>query len=752
MRNDSHRAVQRLLNDTKNSVTDKQFFTARAFSLALEDIAAAQTSRFKPKNRIRVIVVWKPRSDMTARTDGNLIFINAAYPGFRGLNREQRYVRVLAFFSHELGHVLFTDFTEVKKHLTAFLSGNWHPKAPDLSDPVAKGNASAPFSWIASLDTLTSDSKEVRVKIFSRIIRNLHNIIEDAHIEDLILKAYPGTLGQTLEIDRYADRKEMQSLSDLLKRRDEGDLLDYHIMTRLVLNYGKWGDFKYGDAERSEPCIQKLYNILDILDEAVNQYKAVYRSMAVNAILVEFWPEIHQAIECFAAEYEERRSKDPNTDLNKLLDKNQVGTPEGTGGEPLAGFFPGENTSATPRSGDRVSKDTKGSANKKGAEESASPSGDATSLACPKTDPDTHSENASDKSAESLQVTPEEGCRFSLQEGRATAVAGVGGIEYDDSYEPEPYAGAATDIQRILTAVAEERLEEAHCEALQRESNEIDYGQIHQGVLISIKREAVVSLEEMYQYREVAAPLLQISKQLQKQILNAINDRRNGAKINGLVYGRRLEGHRIYRRDGKVFSKKSLPNEEPIMAVSLLVDESGSMNYSDRASYARAAAIILQDFCAALNIPFCCMGHTSDTIKSWTDTDVQLFSYADFTSVDKNDKYRLMAIRPRHNNRDGAALRFVGEHLAKRPEKTKLLLIISDGQPMSMQYHGLEAEKDLKQIQQELRRKGITLIAAAIGSDKKAIHRIYGDAFLDISDLNRLPVALTQLVKRMIRL
>ena len=40
---------------------------------------------------------------------------------------------------------------------------------------------------------------------------------------------------------------------------------------------------------------------------------------------------------------------------------------------------------------------------------------------------------------------------------------------------------------------------------------------------------------------------------------------------------------------------------------------------------------------------------------------------------------------------------------------------------------------------------------AAIGDDKENMERIYGDSFLDITDLNQLPVKLTQVVKRFLR-
>lgn len=66
-------------------------------------------------------------------------------------------------------------------------------------------------------------------------------------------------------------------------------------------------------------------------------------------------------------------------------------------------------------------------------------------------------------------------------------------------------------------------------------------------------------------------------------------------------------------------------------------------------------------------------------------------------------------------------------------------------------HYGTAAEEDLRGIKQEYQRKGILFVAAAIGNDKQNIERIYGDSFLDITDLNQLPTKLTGVVKRHIR-
>ena len=205
---------------------------------------------------------------------------------------------------------------------------------------------------------------------------------------------------------------------------------------------------------------------------------------------------------------------------------------------------------------------------------------------------------------------------------------------------------------------------------------------------------------------------MNISRQLQRSLIQKLKDQQRGGKQTGLVMGRRLDAHALCRNDGKVFYKNNLPNEIPRISVALLLDESGSMSCGDRTTYARAAAIILYDFCQSLNIPIMVYGHST----GWR-TGVDLYSYAEFDSIDKNDKYRLMDISARGSNRDGAALRYVAEQLSKREEEVRILILVSDGQPADSGYSGTPAEEDLRGIKQEYRRKGLLFVAAAIGDD-----------------------------------
>jgi nitric oxide reductase activation protein len=255
------------------------------------------------------------------------------------------------------------------------------------------------------------------------------------------------------------------------------------------------------------------------------------------------------------------------------------------------------------------------------------------------------------------------------------------------------------------------------------------------------------TVDEMYKerYQTVAPPLLAISKQTQKHLQRIFKDMGYAQKQTGLLIGRRIEARHLTDREGRYFSRNRLPSEKKSLAVAVLMDESGSMGGQDRITYARAAGIIIYDYCKTMQIPVLIMGHTDDG-------EVQLYAYTDFDSVDEDDRYRLMDMSARSGNRDGAALRYVAERLMKQPEEKKLLMLVSDGQPAgSGAYFGSEAEADLRGIKKEYTNKGILFMAAAIGDDKQNIERIYGDAFLDITDLTKLPLLLVRKIEKELR-
>lgn len=113
----NHKLVKQRLNEKRSKITDRQFFSSRLLAGYFEDLAAAQTRRYHYNRRVRVSLYWKPKDPFFAATDNLTVRINCGYPMVTKIKgREDRFQVVTGVFSHELGHVLFTDFLAQQTH------------------------------------------------------------------------------------------------------------------------------------------------------------------------------------------------------------------------------------------------------------------------------------------------------------------------------------------------------------------------------------------------------------------------------------------------------------------------------------------------------------------------------------------------------------------------------------------------------------------------------------------------------------
>ena len=769
----SHKKIKQLIAQKQSKITDRQFFTSRILAAHFADIAAAQTRRYGCRRRVKLDIMWEPKLPRLACTDNLLIHINAGNPLVtKQKGRQTRYEMVSGLFSHELGHVLYTDFLLYQSYHSFLESGKWFPEPPPLRN-ITERDAEADF-----LAFQASDPKNR--ELVALVTHDILNILEDGYIENRMLLDYPGILGSSLQKLRQVRFEDYSTMEDMIDQEADGGHIWLSIRSGL-LSYMLWGELKYGGTLLSDERIQMVFSLLGDLDKALVSRDARDRCRTANMILIRCWSHIKDLLENIKEQADNAASEgggsgsgDPNDLLSTLLSALAGGSEEGTGEtSPVGGSpAPSEATSATGSQRAATAALAAGSADGESEEQDpekaeAKPSGGEGGEESGEEGTEDPSADASH--AESSQngdgglemmpgapgspqqhqkVSDQEGGRIPLHDTSEVSAPEGGSTEHDDSYEGAGYTGAAADVERLLNRIAENsvttELERQRTEELTELAQSISYGDIHDGVSKTVHRIASVSEELKEEYQSIAGDLLHISKQLQKSVLQQMQDSRRGGKQTSLLMGRRLDAHALFRTDSRVFYKNALPNEMPALCVGLLLDESGSMSWNDRATYARATAIILYDFCQALGIPITVYGHS-------TSRGVDLYSYAEFDAIDRDDRYRMMDISARGSNRDGAALRFVAERLVHRPEDIKLLMLVSDGQPADAGYGGTAAEEDLRGIKHEYQRKGVLFIAAAIGSDKENIERIYGDAFLDITDLTKLPVKLAGIIKRFIR-
>ena len=678
----SHTAIRRRIADEKSKLTDEQLFASPQFASYLTDIAEGTTGRYRRKSSVRTYWDALPHADI-AHTDNRVITVNAGNCLTRSFpTRSLKADSLLGIVGHECGHILFSDFTMLETYHQALSGGRFYPQEPE--DLSAKQAKS-----LREIGEFLEEKDEAVMNALSSIAHSLVNMMEDVYIEGRMCDAFPGGLKTGILLNNLRFAEEMDSVTEEIGRQHH----EVFIVANLLIQYARTGDINNLGGYKG-PYLDTVYECIPYIDDAAYDDDARVRFDAANKMLLLLWP------------YMESYIRQVREDI-----KNHTNKAETELGEQLAGGAPLPGGSGKPVSGRKAKHDP-------GSDE--------------------------DERTQLQQVLDHEDGRIALEKTDEIGEDGDGGTSRTSDYAGSGYVSqAAEDMERIMAQLAEDAAyasyEQELSEELQAESDRIRYGNAHKGVHVNINRMAYVDPSYMEAYQKVAPPLLLISKRLQKQVSQILKDYREGGKLDNLPMGKRINVRNAVRNDGRLFYKLKLPNDRTDIAVAILNDESGSMSSANRITYARSASIILHDFCRGLGIPVAIYGHTEFN-------DVELYAYAEFDSIDNKDHYRLMDMSARSGNRDGAALRYVAERLMTRPEAIKLLIVISDGQPAADNYYGTEAEADLRGIKKEYSARGIQMFAAAIGSDKPNIQRIYGDGFLDITNLEKLPVNLGRLI------
>lgn len=701
----SHIQIKRKITDEKNKLTDKEIFTSNQFSAYLTDIAEAVTQRYKRKIKVALFYDASKEAKI-ACTDNSTVSINTGNYITQGFSTKiLKTTSILGLLAHEIGHILYSDFIMLSLYQNTMKAGSFYPQEPEHLTKKQEEDLEKIRQYF--------DSKNIKtISIISQIAFNIINILEDVYIEERICNNYAGLFKEGILLNNLQLTENIVSI----KKQLEQGINEIAILINLILSYARTGEINnLGDYEG--PLLDTFYECIPMIDNSIYEDDARVRFQSANKILIILFPYVEELISKIKED-----NKNGTNKIEKQLKEQieeQIPLPTSMSSKPIP----------TEESKSNKKENNTDSICNKGKEE----------LNTKKSNSDSTMNN------NKIEVVEYERGRIKLTKTEEIEETGSGGIIYNRNYEGSGYVSkAASDIERIMTSIAEKNIytnyEKELLNLLQNEADNIRYGNVHKNIHINVNRMLNISSDYIQEYQKIAPPLLLISKRLQKQVLEQLKQYMTGGKLENLPFGKRINARNTIHQNGKIFYKTTLPQETIGIAVAILNDESGSMSSCDRITYARATSIILYDFCKQLQIPICIYGHSTKG------DNVELYCYAEYDSIDNKNIYRLMDISARNGNRDGAALRFVAERLMKRPEELKLLFLISDGQPSAIGYSGTEAEADLRQIKKEYKNKGIHLFAAAIGDDKENIKEIYGDSFLDINNLPKLPQNLGKLL------
>ncbi len=180
------------------------------------------------------------------------------------------------------------------------------------------------------------------------------------------------------------------------------------------------------------------------------------------------------------------------------------------------------------------------------------------------------------------------------------------------------------------------------------------------------------------------------------------------------------------------------------LAVVLLLDLSESTNEkledSDKSvlELTREACALVATAIDGIGDPFAIHGFASDGRH-----DVQYFRFKDFKQQFNDEvKSRLAGMQGALSTRMGGAMRHAAEHLLRQPERRKLLLMVTDGEPADIDERDPQhLRHDTKKAVEELHTKGIMTYCLTLDPDADSyVKRIFGaNNYTIIDHVERLP-------------
>lgn len=718
------------------SIKDEDILTSKAFGSYMETLLSIPCKAIR--RRVPKVNMQAPEDEPQALgcTDGRVIYLNPLHPIITHLETRTLKTRMLiGVLTHEFGHYRFTDTAGSHAAISAICENKWFPVLPEeLDDDCTIA--------VEEVKEYISENPD-RLGNVTKLWHDIYNILEDCYIEECLYRVMSGILIDGLNTVRAYQRDTMMPLKDILEGLASGKFLMYDAVTALLLGYGKFGtlkcDTKNPEERDSEP-VEWINKARRYVDQILYASSTKRRLLGVHLTFLTLWPIVKEKLLSMPVDDDSSMDSEASGDM-RSSSKDTSG--EGTSPRPVA-VSKDEDTgsSGSRKSRSELSEDLFGdssSSDKDKDESDADGTDDGSSEDADPGDSTAgkHSDKPDDTSTEEGEV------ELPADEGASTF------SEVEESFSDEEISSVMYRIERDMKeekAVSE--VNDELTKELGKESSELDYGAAHRGLSTSVSRVKNVSERAISTYNETMGSIEKIAEIMARRVKPYLrkNDGDNAMDMTGFFSGSKFDATRLVYNDYRVFKHATTPLPDNKIAVSILIDESASMG-GKRIEMARAAAIALYSFCEKCELACSVIGHTS----KFGVGDLELSIYADFDTPDKLDKYRLLNIQAKQDNRDGAAILFAGEHLLKRPEKTKILFIISDGAPCATRYHGRAAEADMANIANGLSRRGAKIFTAAIGSDKENIHRIFGTGFLDITSLETLPEQMLALVKRYIR-
>lgn len=721
------REIRRAIRKKRTDIRLEDIVKSKAFK---DYITSGMLTLFKKHKRepnLEYKVYYKEGDMTTALTNNKEIIVNAANSLFTKRDELDEPLSVsvdhiLGVMFHEAGHVLYTNFSVLRKYKEQFRDGKLVINSIELSKEEKKS--------LKEINDLLNDNRSnvvlgvslTKTKAFIyNIFDWLNNAIEDGRIEKTLL-------------DRDADfGGYCNGLIGLRnKQKDEivgSNIQDIEKYLNACFEYAKYGTSTTytGDVF---PELEEAKPIIDIMLDCKEAMK--FTEYTVELICIAY-PNL---IKPLLTDQTDDQSDDDQSNDNSQGSSNSND----------------ENSDTDNSSGDQS-----GSENDKSKENSESNGSGGSSEA----DDDQEGSNDDSSSEESGEDENEDsGNQDDSTDGDSSDNQGDSNKEdeLDDIMNNLPETSVMPEYDNMGVESGDDDLEESMQptpdfvgEAAREEVEEEINGEINKMISdstapLGCSRVTVIDDLPYASLSPNQDAFLNNNRSLFKKVGREIenhlkSDMRTGSNKRKFS-GKKFRAEKLVNRDYRYFENTATKRDIPETAVGILIDQSGSM-YGEQIRCATYAAMGMYKTLAELeHFDVAVYGHTSIY------DEVIINRYIDFGFKPKDPIKVLAGIYSDGGNIDEVAVTALGERLKSQMVDKKIMIIISDGLPHSMIDH---AETRLRDLVNEYVKDGIHVFVAALGFDKANIDKVYENvSFIDITDPSELPTNMLRAIKRTI--
>lgn len=708
------REIRRAIRKKRTDIRLEDIVKSKAFK---DYITSGMLTLFKKHKRepnLNYKVYYKEGDMTTALTNNKEIIVNAANSLFTKRDELDEPLSVsvdhiLGVIFHEAGHVLYTNFSVLRKYKEQFRDGKLVINYIELSKEEEQS--------LKEINNLLNDNKSsvvlgvslTKTKAFIyNIFDWLNNAVEDGRIERILL-------------DRDADFggycNGLTCLRD--KQREEitgSSIQDIQVYLNACFEYAKYGTSTtyagdvFPELEEAKPIIDMMLDCKEAMkftEYTVELICIAYPNL-IKPLLTDQTDDQSDDDQSNDNSQGDSSSNDENSDTDNSSDGQSGSENNKSKG----------NSEDNGSNGDSSNEESNEDENEDSSNQDDSTDGDSSD--------DQDDSNKEDELDDIMNNLPETSV---MPEYDNMGVESSDG-DLEESMQPTP--------DFVGEAAKEEVEEEINGEINKMISDSTAPLGCSRVTVIDDLPYASLSPNQDAFLNNNRSLFKKVGREIENHLKSDMRTGSNKRKFSG----KKFRAEKLVNRDYRYFENTATKRDISETAVGILIDQSGSM-YGEQIRCATYAAMGMYKTLAELeHFDVAVYGHTS------TYDEVIINRYIDFGFKPKDPIKVLAGIYSDGGNIDEVAVTALGERLKSQMVDKKIMIIISDGLPHSMIGH---AETRLRDLVKEYVKGGFNVFVAALGSDKANIDKIYEDvSFIDITDPSELPTNMLRAIKRTI--